>query len=251
MNMNLVEFERDSSFFLCSKEWGAGNVNDVIAVLCSCRRCFLKNLDKAILPQKACVVIHSAYDYPWIKQHKMFDEIFLDVRDRFWSQYAYQFAHELCHHVIDSVYDETSRFGWLEEALCELASLYCLRKMAEEWNYNPPYENWRDYSGSLSNYANSIIDCPDNHVEHFNEWLNQNLPSLYINRYERDLNRIVAVKLFALFFAHPRMWRLIQYLANVKYDNTLSLVEYFRRLSTAVPPGLRRELDDFVAVFVD
>lgn len=249
--MNLVEFEQDSSFFLCSIGWGEGSVNDVIAVLSSCRHCFLKNLDESILPQKVCVVIQSECDIPWIKQHKMLDEIFLTVQDRYWCQYAYQFAHELCHHVINSVYDETSRFGWFEEALCELASLYCLRKMAEEWNSNPPYEHWRDYSESLTKYANIIINCPNNHVEHFSEWLNQNLPSLYKDRYKRDLNRIVAVKLFDLFFAHPRMWRLIQYLANVEYDNALSLVEYLRRLSATVPPELRRELDDFVTVFVD
>lgn len=249
--MNLIEFERGNSFFLSSIEWGDNRIENIIAVLKSCRNCFLKNLDITLLPQKICVVIHSEYEYPWIKKHKMLDEIFLSVQDRYWSQYAYQFAHELCHHVINSVYVDKSRFGWLEEALCELSSLYCLRKMAEEWESNPPYANWRDYSGALAAYANDIIYCPANHVECFNVWLNQNLPLLYDDRYRRELNRIVAVRLLDMFLAHPQMWRLIQYLAKVEYDNTLSLVEYLNRLGTIVPPELRTDLDDFVAIFTN
>ena len=37
--MNLIEFERGNSFFLSSIEWGDNRIENIIAVLKSCRNC--------------------------------------------------------------------------------------------------------------------------------------------------------------------------------------------------------------------
>ena len=55
----------------------------------------------------------------------------LTAMERRWSQYAYQFAHEFCHIVIDPYRGEGGTTQWLEEAACELASVFALRRMVE------------------------------------------------------------------------------------------------------------------------
>ena len=53
----------------------------------------------------------------------------LAVHDSYWAQFAYQFAHEFCHALTD--YEQLYGSGneWFHEALCELASVFVLRRM--------------------------------------------------------------------------------------------------------------------------
>lgn len=56
--------------------------------------------------------------------------IFLAVRDNYWCQWVYQFAHEYCHHLINGpLSGEWSKMLWFEETICELSSLYNLYMM--------------------------------------------------------------------------------------------------------------------------
>ena len=81
----------------------------------------------------------------------------LTARDRKWVQFAYQFAHEFCHVVSDYERLENNPNNWFHEALCELASVFTLRRMAETWPVQPPYLKWADYAGSLARYANDLL----------------------------------------------------------------------------------------------
>ncbi len=63
----------------------------------------------------------------------------LDVRGRYWSQYAYQFSHELCHILARYEKSRGRQNRWFEESLCELAALFTLRRMSESWQTSPPY----------------------------------------------------------------------------------------------------------------
>jgi hypothetical protein len=58
--------------------------------------------------------------------------ILVSANDHRWSQLAYQFAHEYCH-VFSAHYRVLlcNRFRWLEESLCETASLYAMLRMGE------------------------------------------------------------------------------------------------------------------------
>lgn len=68
----------------------------------------------------------------------------------YWSQYAFQFAHEFCHVLCN--YREDGRGNkWFEEALCEVASLFALGRMAETWKTAPPYPNWKSYAPHYGN----------------------------------------------------------------------------------------------------
>jgi hypothetical protein len=80
----------------------------------------------------------------------------LDTRKTFWSQYAYQFAHELGH-IHCGFRDGPRENLWFEESVCETASVFCLRAMAVTWKTTPPYPHWASYAPSLRSYADDVI----------------------------------------------------------------------------------------------
>lgn len=62
----------------------------------------------------------------------------LTSRGRHWAQFAYQFSHEFCHALSDYERLRDNPNNWFHEALCELASVFTLRRMAERWPTCPP-----------------------------------------------------------------------------------------------------------------
>ena len=77
----------------------------------------------------------------------------LTARDLEWSQFAYQFSHEFCHVLSNYENLKANPNNWFHEAICELASVFTLRRMAERWQTNPPYPNWADYVAALRDYS--------------------------------------------------------------------------------------------------
>ena len=80
----------------------------------------------------------------------------LKVTDTYWSQFSYQFGHEFCHLLHN--FEETPGDDpnqWFQEALCELANLWVIRRMSKTWAYRAPYDNWVDYRHALADYANN------------------------------------------------------------------------------------------------
>src|SRR5206468_1618723 len=92
----------------------------------------------------------------------------LAAQDTRWAQYSFQFAHEFCHTLANFGnsprrtvrYPIHSNF-WLEESLCETASLFTLRAMSRSWRIAPPYPVWRDYAPWLSAYADRRLTLPE------------------------------------------------------------------------------------------
>ena len=56
----------------------------------------------------------------------------LDTHKTFWSQYAFQFAHEFGHIICGYKAGDQSN-QWFEESLCETASLFAMRRERKEW----------------------------------------------------------------------------------------------------------------------
>ncbi len=88
-------------------------------------------------------------------------KIGLTVTDTYWSKFSYQFGHEFCHlmHNHDKIYETIpdNPNDWFQEAICELASLWVIRRMSETWATRAPYPNWVNYRHSLANYANNSL----------------------------------------------------------------------------------------------
>ena len=92
-------------------------------------------------------------------------KIGLKVTDTYWAQFSYQFGHEFCHIMqnhdkIHQITPNNSNY-WFQEAICELATLWVIRKMGETWAYRAPYPNWVNWRHNLTNYANDLINRPE------------------------------------------------------------------------------------------
>jgi hypothetical protein len=92
-------------------------------------------------------VYHRA-DHPQTDFKRLPDgriSIGLATQDTHWAQYSFQFAHEFCHTLVNysnsshrpGRYPPHANF-WLEESLCETASLFTLRAMSRSWRTTPP-----------------------------------------------------------------------------------------------------------------
>ncbi|MEZ5536687.1 MAG: hypothetical protein R3F02_13810 [Thiolinea sp.] len=149
--------------------------------------------------------------------------VLLDVKGRYWSQLAYQFAHEACHLLsnYDLAPDNISRQQWFEESLCEAFSLFTLEQMAEQWQDAPPYPNWKSYAAELQKYADDIMQ--EDHrqmIPRPGEWYRKHRGTLEADPYAQDrkLNEKLATHLLQLFEKSPESWAAINYL-NLGEDN--------------------------------
>ena len=108
-----------------------------------------------------------------------------------YSKMAFQFAHEFCHVIAvhsreGQRHDNRHPNHWLEESLCETASLFALRKMAVEWPQHPEYGRWttgegKPYAPSLQTDAQNRIDSALLQVafeEDFQAWFDRREPFL-------------------------------------------------------------------------
>jgi hypothetical protein len=144
----------------------------------------------------------------------------------YWSQYAFQFAHEFCHVLCN--YREGGRGNkWFEEALCEVASLFALGRMAETWKTDPPYPNWKSYAPALRKYADQRIKearLPADTT--LAQWYERHAEQLRKSPHPSDESRIVAGELLPLFEKHPQHWEAIGYLNSARPSESRSFSAY-------------------------
>lgn len=247
--MNYLQFDINKNFNLHTEGWGQVQFQDITKLLDNVINEFYVNLDKTRIIEKPVYVLNSKNkdiptSYPEIIKRDNCNLIYLDTSDRFWSQYAYQFAHELCHHVVDSdFYITNDNFGWFEEALCELASIFCINKMSQSWRINPPYPSWKDYATSLNEYCVDILKKQENEISKpFKTWFTENIDEFSKNRYRRIENRIVAIQLFPLFKNKPETWKTVQYLKFIKVTNEMTFDDFIYSWMKLVPNNLKKIL---------
>lgn len=145
----------------------------------------------------------------------------LTARNDTWFQYAYQFSHELCH--IVSHFDHKARSGdevvsgnqWFEEALCETAALYTLKRLAASWADEPPARQWAGYGPLFASYAAFLQAQPHRRpasVQAVDQWYRENRAALEADPYQRESNERLATVLLPLFERDAGGWRAITYL---------------------------------------
>jgi hypothetical protein len=150
----------------------------------------------------------------------------LDAGETYWSQYAFQFAHEFCHILCNYIEDDTSN-KWFEESLCEMASLFALRRMAETWKTRPPYPNWKSNAPSLRKYAdNRMAEAKLPADTTLAEWCKRNEAELRKDPCLRAKNRVVAGALLPLFERSPEHWEAVACLNPGKPPGRLSFQQY-------------------------
>jgi hypothetical protein len=186
-------------------EWGGAVPEDVRRVLRSAGTALLEPAAESELPplevraRGGPIVLHERGPEGVVR-------IRLNTGGNLWAQYAYQFSHELCHVLCRYDRDPTGH-QWFEESLCELASLFVLRRMADRWATDPPYPNWRGYAVHLAAYADERIAAarlPEGMS--LADWYRANRAELTARATDRERNTVVAVALLPLFESCPGHW---------------------------------------------
>ena len=158
----------------------------------------------------------------------------LDTGDRAWAQMAFQFAHEFCH-IICNYRDVDNSQLWFEETVCEVASLYSLRRMSENWETNPPYSNWKSYAAALSDYANDRISIQQEKKQSLAEFYREHEAALETSGTNRELNNFIAVKLLKHFEDTPAGWQAVRYLNLGEPNENKSFKTYLSGWYRRVP----------------
>ena len=139
--------------------------------------------------------------------------ILLSAHNRLWSKFAYQFSHEFCHVLSDYERLKDNPNNWFHEAICEVASLFTLRRMAKRWHFEPPFSNWQDYARHLTDYAQEVLSRPEVQLPEGDTlkcWLSLHEADLRRDCYQRDMNALVAKQLLPIFESAPEGWNAIR-----------------------------------------
>ena len=183
----------------------------------------------------------------------------LTAQNTFWAQFAYQFAHEFCHALAGHSNDWRALWTkgrkanhWLEESLCETASLFALRAMGKAWQTAPPYPNWRAFAPALTHYAQERLDraAAEPHTDKsFPEWFRENEGMLRQNAVLREKNTVVAMRLLPLFEANPAGWEAVTFYNMGQREPDKSLAGHFADWRANAPSSQYAFLRELAALF--
>jgi hypothetical protein len=230
--------------------WGIANLNDIKVVLDEVANVFIPLLntdDMNLLPLhiKHATSGANASDGPEIFKYGTHSEIFLTCSDRYWHSYIYQFAHEILHYIINSNSSLDNKFGWFEESLCRLASLYSLWSLSDKWRSQPPYEHWTSYSTVLAEmYTRYNLETADISND-LNAWMALNIDKLSMNRYLRQENAAFASAIFPYFKANQRLWATVQYFGMANVTENTSFSNFLDEWQKQLPPSLIYTFEEF------
>lgn len=172
----------------------------------------------------------------------------LTARDRKWAKFSYQFAHEFCHVVSDYERLGENPNNWFHEALCELASVFALRRMAERWPTQPPYLHWAGYASALSDYADNLLADENRQMPGgltLANWLPVHEGELRQDPHVRVKNAVVAYRLLPLFEAEPSGWNAVRSLPSSTGILTEYLADWHEGVRTADKSFVKRVIGAF------
>ena len=136
------------------------------------------------------------------------------------------------------------------EAICESASVFTLRRMAERWRTCPPYPGRTDYADSLACYADSYLSREERRLPAgttLSDWLLSEEESLRQDRYQRDKNAVLAYTLVPIFESEPAGWNAIRRLPN----SSALFEDYLREWHSLVEPLDRPFVKRILGLFKD
>ena len=238
--------------------FGGASAADITAVLQSAAGELCRYWPRTQLPS---IDVYHRADHPQTDSRRAAGNriaIGLTARDNHWAQYSFQFAHECCHALINYSNDERGltrdrRYAnlWLEESLCETASLFTLRALSRSWLIAPPYAAWRDYAPWFSAYAQERLALPEHHLPagtSFVVWFRANEPALRQDSTRRDRNTIIAAQLLPIFEKEPRGWGALAFFRRAANPNQ-SLSRHFADWRSSCPRELQQFVGKLAAVF--
>ena len=234
---------------LANEGWGGAGEADIKAVLASA----MQELWRFFPGRKLeSMVVMRGHEGP-ITHFKRNDlreiVIQLDTEGLYWCQYAYQIAHEFCH--VLCAFDEDWKGNlWFEESLCETASLFVLRRMAEAWEKSPPYESWRSYAPRFKEYADDVMKRRTVVSEsRLGDFYRKNQMKLAADPVDRDLNGAISILLLRLWEAKPEAWEAVTWLNSAPSKPGETFDAYLAKWKNAAPERWQAFIKDVAGRF--
>ncbi len=224
--------------FKIQGEFGGARHEDIRAVLASAANEVWRHCPGTRWQVRGFMIFHHPGNPITLHEHTADQRVAigLDCGGNYWAQYTYQFSHEFCHALAGHSNDWRATWlkgrkpnHWLEESLCETASLFTLRAMARTWRKQAPYPNWNDYADKLHDYAEDRINqtrelYPDE--GDFADWFRREEPSLRENATQREKNNRIALRLLPCFEENPASWEAITAFNLVRRDPSAGLADH-------------------------
>ena len=158
------------------------------------------------------------------------------------GQIAYQFAHEYCHTFTQHwILDLGHKNMWFAEMLCELASLWCIRRMGIDWEAGEaPRKDWVSFGPELTKYVERHVNGVPvfGSPAEFAAWLKPLFFALRKHSALRDINTIIAFYLLPLFEREPGIWEATAYM-NVGQQLESDFQTHLQQWHDATPKKLR------------
>ncbi len=235
-------------------DWGGARPRDVEAVALSAAAAFTPAMDDAESIGLTLEATAGDHGTP-IALSALNDSgefvVRVSIRGNQWARLAYQFAHEFCHVLADLRTWTVDRLAWIEECLCETASLFALRDMAKVWAHTPPYPNWRDYSSALATYASERISDAAHSLSpglQVRDWLTERITLLEVDPNRREDNTIIAKELLPIFEADRTAWRVVRHLHSASRSIAVSLAQFVAGWRQSCPMEARAAVDSITRV---
>jgi hypothetical protein len=223
------------SWRLAPEGWGDVSAADVKAVLGSAMHELWRYFPGRKLEG---IVVTRGHEGPIVhyKRNELKEIVVqLDTEGLYWCQYAYQMAHEFCH--ILSGFDEDWKGNlWFEESLCETASLFVLRRLAETWEASPPFEVWKTYAPRFKEYAEDVMNRRTIVAEsRLSDFYLKNQAKLVANPVDRELNGAISLLLLKVMEAKPEAWEAVTWLNSSPSQPGESFEAYLAKWKKAAP----------------
>ena len=222
-----AQTQKTSPLIVENGNWGAVSLSAIQGVVGSAYTVLVRAFEKE--PEDAIHMIPWNQEYPLAVYDRRPYQIYLSARDSYWSQYVYQFSHELCHILTNFDRAKQHRHKWFEGSLCELSSLFVLHRLAEVWAESPPAGILKavDFAPSHGKYAESVEEkyrlYPGKHLP---KWFAENITALEASPTERKLNGVMSVALLDYFRKDPSLWRECGWLNHWDPKENDSFTEY-------------------------
>jgi hypothetical protein len=239
-------------------DWGSAAPADIRSVLHSTAAALLADG----LPAPALIrVVPSAAGPRVLFERGPRGEYVVEIsaRDRRWARFAYQFGHELCH-IVSHFEHKPAQGGrgiapnqWFEEALCEAASIATLRRLATQWETDPPHPHWGAYAPAFLEFAEALASETHRTLPEgmsLAQWYEETAETLRDHPYHRNHNEAAAAALLPLFESTPGSWSSLDYLNRDAGAVPGSLAEYLAGWYRAAPERHRPFIETVAALIV-
>jgi hypothetical protein len=173
--------------------------------------------------------------------------VLLRARGTRWAHYAYEFAHELGHiltkHGRHARDPHAARHQWFDEAVCEMLSVYALRRLAAR----VPDDSGAPYA----DFADLVLGEPHRRAARemdLGAWLRAHEAALRADPYQRARNEAVTTRLLEIF-GHESRLRALAYLNAGTDPVPGSFRDHLEQWYGRTPPALQPAVHDVLAAF--